>query len=204
MSQTHLLSNTQLQDLQHHLEQLLRAHPAGLGEYELLKQLQQEQQPGFPQVSLCDKLPLFQMHFLLFHLLYALRDRLWQQQRGDLRISSLNIQLQPYQAGTAALSEYDALRDYYLTLEHLYNTTEAQVQERLDWFWQTFLAGEQRPQALQTLELTEPVDYPAIKQRYRQLAAQHHPDRGGDKARFQAINQAMDILQRYYASTRCL
>jgi len=193
------LSESQLNNLQQRLTQILCAHPAGLGEYELLKQLQKEQQLGFPQVSLCNKLPLFQMHFLLFHVLYRLRDELWMQQCGHLRITPLNIQLQTYQAGTAALTEHDALRDYYLDIQHLYETTEAQVQEHLSWFWQKFSASEQRQQALQTLELSEPVDYPAIKRRYRQLAAKHHPDRGGDNAQFQAINQAMDILERYYS-----
>jgi DnaJ-class molecular chaperone len=33
-----------------------------------------------------------------------------------------------------------------------------------------------------------------IKKAYRKLAAQHHPDRGGDTARFQEIQQAYDVL----------
>lgn len=33
-----------------------------------------------------------------------------------------------------------------------------------------------------------------IKQAYRKLAARHHPDRGGDTARFQEIQQAYDAL----------
>lgn len=33
-----------------------------------------------------------------------------------------------------------------------------------------------------------------IKQAYRRAAAQHHPDRGGDTARFQDIQQAYDVL----------
>jgi DnaJ-class molecular chaperone len=33
-----------------------------------------------------------------------------------------------------------------------------------------------------------------IKRAYRRLAAQHHPDRGGDTARFQEIQQAYDVL----------
>lgn len=33
-----------------------------------------------------------------------------------------------------------------------------------------------------------------IKKSYRRLAAQHHPDRGGDTARFQEIQQAYDVL----------
>jgi curved DNA-binding protein len=33
-----------------------------------------------------------------------------------------------------------------------------------------------------------------IKQAYRRLAAQHHPDRGGDTAKFQTIQEAYDTL----------
>lgn len=33
-----------------------------------------------------------------------------------------------------------------------------------------------------------------IKRAYRKLAAQHHPDRGGDTAKFQEIQQAYDVL----------
>lgn len=33
-----------------------------------------------------------------------------------------------------------------------------------------------------------------IKQAYRRLASQHHPDKGGDKARFQAVQEAYSIL----------
>lgn len=33
-----------------------------------------------------------------------------------------------------------------------------------------------------------------IKRAYRRLAAQHHPDRGGDTAKFQEIQQAYDVL----------
>jgi len=192
-------SAKQLQCLKQRVLDILQAHPAGLGEYELLKSLQKEQQPGFPSVSLTNDLALFRMHFLLFHLLYHLRDELWKKQTGHLFISPLSIQLQHYQAGTVALNHYDPLRDYYFDLKPLYETTETEVKSRLNQFWQKFLAQDERQQALHTLALTDPVDYPAIKRRYRELAAQHHPDRGGDKARFQAINQAMQILERYYS-----
>src|SRR5579864_1391855 len=33
-----------------------------------------------------------------------------------------------------------------------------------------------------------------IKKAYRKLAHQHHPDKGGDKTRFQEINEAYQIL----------
>ena len=33
-----------------------------------------------------------------------------------------------------------------------------------------------------------------IKRAYRRLASQHHPDKGGDTARFQAVEEAYRIL----------
>ncbi|SEH08085.1 DNA-J related domain-containing protein [Candidatus Venteria ishoeyi] len=177
---------------------LLRNHPAGLGEYELLKALQQAEVAGFPPGLLSEPLLLFQMHFRLFHQLYQLRDQLWEQQAGHLEISPLNICLQIYQPGHKGLMQHDPLHDYYLDINHLENTTEADVQTQLQTFWVKFYAGEQRFAALAVLGLKEPIDYAAIRYRYRQLAAKHHPDRGGDTQCLQKINQAMDTLEKYY------
>ena len=55
--------------------------------------------------------------------LYRLRDQLWAEQRGHLQISALSTCLLPYQAGCAALSEHDPLRDYYLDLQQLRDNT---------------------------------------------------------------------------------
>ena len=33
-----------------------------------------------------------------------------------------------------------------------------------------------------------------IKKAYRKLASQHHPDKGGDKAKFQEVQTAYDVL----------
>lgn len=180
---------------------LLRANPAGLGEYEVLKALQAQQCEGFPAVSLMDSLPLFRMHFLLFHVLYQLRDRLWEQQQGHLEISALNIRLQPYVPGQAGLVEHDPLREYYLDIRRLHETTEPQVKELIGQFWHKFHAGEQRQAALEVLGLREPVSYPDIKRQYRSLAMLHHPDRGGDAEMFHAIREAMGVLEVYYQSS---
>ncbi len=56
--------------------------------------------------------------------------------------------------------------------------------------------SDERRDALAELELTDPVDWRAIKSQHRQLAMRHHPDRGGDEARLQAINAAMNVLGR--------
>jgi len=46
----------------------------------------------------------------------------------------------------------------------------------------------------QTLGVAKNATPDEIKKAYRKLAAQHHPDRGGDTAQFQKIQQAYDIL----------
>lgn len=177
---------------------ILHQHPQGLGEFELLKTLQANQIAGFPDVNLTEHLPLFKMHFLLFHTLYKLRRQLCQKQQGYLEISALNIRLLPYHAGEVALTEHDPLEAYYLDLTHLKTTTEKDVDDLIAGFWTLFHAGEHRIAALKLFGLEEPVDYAKIKKQYRKLVSQYHPDRGGDKEKLQAINSAMTLLEIYY------
>lgn len=46
----------------------------------------------------------------------------------------------------------------------------------------------------QTLGVTRNVSPEELKRAYRKLASQHHPDRGGNTARFQEIQAAYDVL----------
>jgi curved DNA-binding protein len=46
----------------------------------------------------------------------------------------------------------------------------------------------------QTLGLDRSASADEIKRAYRRLASQHHPDKGGDKTRFQEIQQAYQVL----------
>jgi len=46
----------------------------------------------------------------------------------------------------------------------------------------------------QTLGVDRNATADEIKRAYRRLASQHHPDKGGDKAKFQEIQQAYDTL----------
>jgi curved DNA-binding protein len=46
----------------------------------------------------------------------------------------------------------------------------------------------------QTLGVDRDADSDTIKRAYRRLASQHHPDKGGDKSRFQEIQSAYDTL----------
>jgi hypothetical protein len=52
-----------------------------------------------------------------------------------------------------------------------------------------------RRRALAVLGLDEGVDLPGLKQRFRALARDRHPDRGGDPAAFQDLHAAYELLR---------
>lgn len=174
---------------------LLRAHPEGLSEYELMRALQPD--GAEPREAFRDPLRLFRAHFTLFHALYTLREQLWERREAHLEIDPLRIRLHPYRgADRDALAARDPLRDYYMDLANLEDTSAGDVDEMLGRFWATLQADEQRHEALAVLGLREPVDFATIKRRYRELAMRHHPDRGGSDDRLQRINEAMAVLSR--------
>ena len=187
-------------ELAEQLLALLQAADTGLSEYQLIQQLKQQQSQHLDNLAGDEQLALFQLHFLIFNALYRLRERLWQEQSGHLLIGPLRCQLRPYQAGSCALAEHDPLRDYYLNLQHLRDTDAEAVEQLLANFWRRLHSGDEQRAALELFELSSPpvLDLARIKHRYRQLVSQHHPDRGGSTSRLQSINQAFEILQRYY------
>jgi DNA-J related protein/DnaJ domain len=179
------------------LLEVLRAHSAGISEYALIKALEKNGESIFDSNCLRDNLSLFQTHFFLFHHLYQLREDLWRKREARLDISPLCIQLLPINdTPDTVLGEHDPLRDYYLQLGNLEDTNVDDVDTLLGQFWQRFVHGDHRQSALAELELQDPVDWTTIKTQHRRLAMQHHPDRGGDEQRLQAINAAMDVLAR--------
>ena len=174
---------------------ILRAHPDGLTEHDLIGKLAGDN-PAFGPGAFADELSLFQCHFILFHHLYRLRDELWNERQGDLVIHCLNIALHPCPDGTGHLpATPDPLRAYYLDLTHLEKTGKQEVRELLDTFWLRYARHDRRAEALAALGLADPVDDPEIKRRYRELAMEHHPDRGGEMEKLQAINAAMGLLE---------
>jgi hypothetical protein len=139
---------------------------------------------------------LFKAHFLLFNILYQLRNRLLEQKLGCVEINPIRIRLLPYREGEDSLDAYDALMDYYLDISNLDNTSPREVDEMLAGFYIKLSNNDKRQHALQVLGLEDPVDDLAIKKQYRRLAMEHHPDRGGDNALLQEINSAVKILIR--------
>lgn len=164
-------------------------------EYELLKILQQDERLG-PLLSTAagDSLALYRAHFFLFHALYQLADELAQSQLALLEISPLVIRWCDYRAGQQHLTQPDAVREYYLDWQN-YDKTDAQdVDELLASFWIGMHRMENRDDALTALGLSDPVDDETIRKAYQRLAMQHHPDRGGDDKKIQAINAAVKLL----------
>ncbi len=199
-------------DLAEQIFVLLREQPDGCSEYQLIQQLKARHSTHIPNLPLLDKLVLFRTHFLIFNALYCLRDQLRGENRYDLHISPLCVQLLPYAPGTGGVAESDPLRDYYLDLTNLRDTDEDEVERLLASFWSRMRGDqpdaasdswdpEQKRAALELFELDQEVEtlnLQLIKRRYRQLVSIHHPDRGGSTTRIQSINLAMEILQRYY------
>ena len=190
---------TRLAHIRSLIHAVLEAHPDGLSEYDLLSALATQGVDEFAGDTFADSLSTFQTHFLLFHCLYGLRDSLFADRRTHLEIHCLNIRLRPIDASTTTLPEHhDPLRDYYGDLSNLANTTAADVEALLTRFWRRFTGYDQHEAALQVLELEAPVTFDEIKMQYRRLVMTHHPDRGGDNARLQAINEAMRQLKNHY------
>jgi len=186
------------------LQQLLEEKPAGLSEYELLKQLKSQQQPLFVSANLSDVLSLFRSHFVLFHALHLLRDRLRSAGKLDLEISPLHISLQPAAARTntqaQALNLSDPLRDYYLDLDNLMKTDRSAVEQLLNNSLANLQPSQHLTDALSELEIEQPLhtlSSEGLRTHYRKLVSRHHPDRGGSTERLQHINQAMDIVRAH-------
>ena len=183
-------------EIQTILSEILDAHPAGVDEHAMLKELARRDVSLFNEDYFHNSFGLFQRHFLLFHALYLLRDTLRSTGQGDLEIHCMGIQRIPC---SNTLSEHPALHEplasYYLNLDNLNSSNESDVLRLLDNFWKKYTSNTQRDEALAVMELTHTSSYSDIKQQYRRLAMQWHPDRGGDAAQFHKLEWAMRILR---------
>ena len=186
-----------------HLLSILESCPEGINEHALIKRLAEDYPQSLFAVpgALSDPLQLFRIHFLLFHMLYRLSDTL-NVSGMQLQISALRIVILPLAPSQAGLQVADPLRTYYLDWGQWAATNAADVQGLLDAFWkqQPVASYEGVEEALELLDLQACADFSQIKQRYRVLMSAHHPDRGGDTALVQRINEAFLILKRYYLS----
>lgn len=179
---------------------MLKAQPHGLKEFDILKSLQ-NQFPEFSQLADDTNLQLFRQHFLIMNALYQLQSQLWQEDNLMLSIEATQIRLLSTQHistsdNTSINNSPDAkLAAYYLDWSEYEKTDEADVARLLDSFYKGICHTGDRRSALKVLELEE--DNPSknsIKQQYRKLAQQHHPDRGGDQEIFISLREAYEHL----------
>lgn len=179
------------------LLRILEQHEHGLSEYDLIQIVKEEIFKEDANDIFRDTHKLFTVHFILFHGLYRLRQDLWESDLGYLEISPLNICLKPVITGKRQyLGKPDNLSQYYLDATNLEKTTQKDVDDLLNGFWQYLLAGDDKVTAMNVLEIMEPYDAQSLTQQYRKMVMKHHPDRGGDTGKLQEINKALKVLKR--------
>jgi hypothetical protein len=193
-----LIPEDELERLVADVKQILRYHPGGLGEHRLFQLLHDYGHSEFAVESIRNPKELYVSHFLLFHCLYRLSNELCGQGLY-LDVNPVKIRLYPStNTGTNAVASHDVMASFYLDLNNIDAMSDKQIHDLLGKFWQRYFARDERMDALEQLDLPPDADYDSIRSRYRELAREHHPDRGGEHARFQDINQAMDTLKKYY------
>jgi hypothetical protein len=187
------------------LSHILPQHPHGIGEYDLLKVMQQPPYQLFSDAGLADPLVLFQTHFILFNALYVLKDKWLQEQRANLDILVTHIRYLPYQRGQEALAKEDKLRTYYLDWQNFSATDKQDVELLIESFWKLMsginMQVQQDPAAIrlayQCLDLPVESDFVVVKRQYHRLLHQYHPDKGGETVKAQEIENAFSVLKVY-------
>lgn len=172
----------------------LRRHPGGIDEFRLIRALQERNDLAeFAPAALREPLSLYRAHFVLFHCLYRLGERL-AADGEDVEVYCLRIRILRRRDPGPGVGAADPMRAFYLDLGNLENMDAARVEAMLGDFWLRLARDDRREQALATLGLADPVTDAEIKAAYRRLAMRHHPDRGGDKAALQRLNEAVKVL----------
>lgn len=118
-----------------------------------------------------------------------------------------HIRLLPYHPGAAGLISSDKLRNYYLDWQNFSDTDKDDVTALIDNFWRRIqgevvkstITAKEVIDAYATLGVGQDSAFLLVKQRYRKLLYQNHPDKGGDTAQAQIIEQAYRLLKDHLA-----
>lgn len=177
---------------------LLQQHVEGISEYLIIKSL--EEHFFFDNIADDDQLAIFQKHFMVMNALYRMQKQLLEEEHLLLDISPLKIQLITTKlpdSDDRELTEHTdtKLSEYYLDWSNLESTNKQDVEKLLSSFWELYVNADRQLEALTILQLEEKANSEMVNRRYRELAALHHPDKGGDSATFIRIRQAYEILK---------
>ena len=174
---------------------LLRQASGSYKVHELLAALRQ--QGAIPTLAGDEQLQLFRVNFLIMNALYQLQAEL-HDAGWWLVISSLDIRLEPLAVATDTrqrLALGQSLRNYYLDWQVFWQTDREEVQALLGIFWRVCERDEHRAEALTLFALPTGAQPDTIRRRWRELALQHHPDRGGDADTFIHLRWAWEHLK---------
>jgi len=155
---------------------------------------------------------LYHTNFMVMNGLFQLQEQL-QEEGLFLQISSMDITLlssglsSDLSSGLTSdsdsapeqslqLGQQNKLKDFYLDWSNCEGITSEQVQALLDEFWQRYRDQDKYEWALQILDLDNSVSQEQLQQRYRSLAQQHHPDKGGDSETFMQVREAYLLIKR--------
>lgn len=173
-----------------------------IGEYDIISRLEQ-QGIAFPVDNDSYNVAMFKKHFMTMNALYHLQQDLYED-GYRLNISALNIAIEPLGESSTEQSLLDSaehkLRDYYLDWHHYNETGEDDINELLSGFWNRYHALDKQAEALVVLELNSDASWENVRQSYRRLVTEHHPDKGGNNARFIEIRSAYEILRIHYSA----
>ena len=206
----------------------------GVSEYELIEILKKAPYHFFDDASLREPLMLFKTHFIVFHALYQLKRSWIEQGEGVLDIHTLNIKLNQESAHSdhnsahseknsthgdnykdkesqdkvGAITEADALAEYYLDWGNFEKADRKSVDALLNAFWHRMASGnahtfEQEDiadaHALLGLPQDEHVSLSVLKRVYKKALQLVHPDKGGTQQEAQDVIQAYQLLLGYYS-----
>ena len=206
----------------------------GVSEYELIDILKKAPYHFFDDASLREPLMLFKTHFIVFHALYQLKRSWIEQGEGVLDIHTLNIKLNQESAHSdhnsahsdknsthgdnykdkesqdkvGAITEADALAEYYLDWGNFEKADRESVDALLNAFWQRMASGnahtfEQEDiadaHALLGLPHDEHVSLSVLKRVYKKALQLVHPDKGGTQQEAQDVIHAYQLLLGYYS-----
>lgn len=181
---------------------LLKESPDELKIYDVLSGLDQEL---LAKVADTDdyNLTTFRKNFWMMNAVYKLQAQLLSEENLYLSIGQVSISITP---GGAASHSYlsdnseHKLRDYYLDWANYHSTFEDDVDQLLEQFWKRFYSDDKVEDAFELLGVDDESDWNAIQAAYRKLARAHHPDHGGDSAKFIAVREAYEVLQVRFQS----
>lgn len=174
---------------------LLQQARGGYKVHELLAALRR--QGVVPTLAEDEQLQLFRVNFLIMNALYQLQAEL-HDAGWWLVISTLDIRLEPLAGATDTrqkLALGQPLRSYYLDWRVFWQTDRKEVEALLTRFWLAYDGAGHRMEALALFALTAEASPETVRRRWRELALQHHPDRGGDAETFIRLRWAWEHLK---------